>query len=95
MAAQDPADRTAANGAPLFAPPGMVWIPDPHDEGRYGLADVEAVLDPDNYVNPRKGDPDYPDPDFTNAVLAPTFEALVAEAKSKGRRGYFEPSNPT
>lgn len=78
----DPRKATAADGRPLFAPRGMMWVPDTYSPGDWNLVDIEAVASPETYVNPRKGDPDYPDPDWSNAVLAPTVEEI--KAKSQG-----------
>ncbi len=56
---------------PRYAPKGMTWIEVASDPGRWVLVDIEAVESPETYVNPRKGDPDYPDPDWSTAVPTP------------------------
>ncbi len=56
---------------PRYAPKGMTWVPDAYEPGEWVLVDVEAVENPETYVNPRKGDPDYPDPDWSTAVPTP------------------------
>ena len=56
---------------PRYAPKGMTWIEDTSDPGEWVLVDIEAVESPETYVNPRKGDPDHPDPDWSTAVRTP------------------------
>lgn len=41
---------------PSSAPPGKVWIADLFHPEEWNLVDQQAVDDPENYVNPAKGE---------------------------------------
>lgn len=68
-----PEDRTYRREELPPAPPGKLWLEDDLYPGNWNLVDREAVEDPDNYINPAKGQAD--DPFMTMCVYC---EHLVA-----------------